>query len=218
MPGGLLAHSPPPVGGLVSYALAPPPLPPKIPCGGGGRGGPPKRREERSPNDRSPPGVGGNRRAFLGGLPTGAGGGGGGGHIHCDRSWRCGLYDTVPFPVPAPGALCTGSPGAGRDELEGKGPQKGAQQRLDRRLQGVAKAVGAGYCRLQMPLRLALAVRGTVAGHRLGALEGGGGGLYLTPLAMHAWGPRGAHPLLYVCPRVDPHTFAASNQPAGVEG
>ena len=27
-----------------------------------------------------------------------------------------------------------------------------------------------------MPLRLALGVRGTVAGHRLGALEGGGGG------------------------------------------
>ena len=34
-----------------------------------------------------------------------------------------------------------------------------------------AKAVGGGYCRLQMPLRLALGVRGTVAGHRLGALE-----------------------------------------------
>ena len=36
--------------------------------------------------------------------------------------------------------------------------------------------MGGGYCRLQMPLRLALGVRGTVAGHRLGALEGGGGG------------------------------------------
>ena len=35
------------------------------------------------------------------------------------------------------------------------------------------KRLGGGYCRLQMPLRLALAVRGTVAGHRLGALEGG---------------------------------------------
>ena len=32
--------------------------------------------------------------------------------------------------------------------------------------------VGGGYCRLQMPLRLALAVRKTVAGHKLGALEG----------------------------------------------
>ena len=44
-----------------------------------------------------------------------------------------------------------------------------------RRLEEVAKAVGGGYCRLQMPLKLALAVRGTVAGRRLDALEGGGG-------------------------------------------
>ena len=36
--------------------------------------------------------------------------------------------------------------------------------------------MGGGYCRLQMPPRLALGVRGTVAGRRLGALEGGGGG------------------------------------------
>ena len=46
-----------------------------------------------------------------------------------------------------------------------------------------AKAVGGGYCRLHMPLKLALAVRGTVAGHRLGSLEGGGG--YLPPFPMH---------------------------------
>ena len=46
----------------------------------------------------------------------------------------------------------------------------------------VVKAVGGGRCRLQMPLRPALAVRGTVAGHRLGALEGGGeGGRLPTP-------------------------------------
>ena len=31
-----------------------------------------------------------------------------------------------------------------------------------------------GYCRLPVPLKLALSVRGTVAGHRLGALGGGG--------------------------------------------
>ena len=36
--------------------------------------------------------------------------------------------------------------------------------------------MGGGYCRLQMPLKLALAVRGTVAGRRLGALERGVGG------------------------------------------
>ena len=35
------------------------------------------------------------------------------------------------------------------------------------------KIIGDGYCRLQMALRLALGVRGTVAGHRLGALDGG---------------------------------------------
>ena len=39
----------------------------------------------------------------------------------------------------------------------------------------MAKAVGGGYCRLQTPLRLALGVRGTVAGRRLGALQGGAG-------------------------------------------
>ena len=42
-------------------------------------------------------------------------------------------------------------------------------------MEEVAKAVGGGYRRLQMPLKLALGVRGTVAGHRLGALEGEGG-------------------------------------------
>ena len=44
----------------------------------------------------------------------------------------------------------------------------------NRQLEEVAKAVRGGYCRLQMPLKLALAVRETVAGHGLGALEGGG--------------------------------------------
>ena len=64
----------------------------------------------------------------------------------------------------------------GSHALEGKGPQRRPQKRLDRRLAAVVRAVRGGYCRLQMPLRLALGVRGTVAGHRLGALEGGGGG------------------------------------------
>ena len=69
-----------------------------------------------------------------------------------------------PWPCPQP-----------RDALEGRAPQRRPQRRLDRRLEEVAKAVGGRYCPLQMPLRLALGVRGTVAGHRLGALEGGGG-------------------------------------------
>ena len=59
--------------------------------------------------------------------------------------------------------------GPNRGASEGEGPQR----RLDRRLEEVAKVIGGGYCRLQMPLSLALAVRGTVAGRRLGALEGG---------------------------------------------
>ena len=58
-----------------------------------------------------------------------------------------------------------------RDAVEGQGPQR----RLGRRLEEVAEAVGGGYCRLPMPLKLALGVRETVAGCRLGALEGGGG-------------------------------------------
>ena len=61
------------------------------------------------------------------------------------------------------------------NELEGKGPKRRPQKRSDRRLEEVAKAVGGGYCRLQMPLKPALGVRGTVAGHRRGALEGAGG-------------------------------------------
>ena len=61
---------------------------------------------------------------------------------------------------------------AGRDALEGKG---WPQRRFGRRLEEVAKAVGGGYCRLHMPLKLALGVRDTVPGRRLGALEGGGG-------------------------------------------
>ena len=49
--------------------------------------------------------------------------------------------------------------------------------------EAVGQAVGGGYCRLQMPLKPALAVRETVAGHRLGALEG-----VPPPLPMHPWG------------------------------
>ena len=54
-------------------------------------------------------------------------------------------------------------------------PYPWPQRRLGRRLEEVAKAVGGGYRRLRVPLTLALGVRETVAGHRLGALEGGGG-------------------------------------------
>ena len=75
-------------------------------------------------------------------------------------------------PIHTPWGYCMSR--RGRDASQGKGPHRRPQRRLDRRLEEVAKAVGGGYCRLQMPLRPALGVRGTVAGRRLGALEGGG--------------------------------------------
>ena len=48
--------------------------------------------------------------------------------------------------------------------------------------------MGGGYCRLQMPLRLALGVRDTVAGQRLGALEGVGGLLPCNASLGTGWG------------------------------
>ena len=61
-----------------------------------------------------------------------------------------------------------------RDALDGEAPQKRPQRWLDRRLEEVAKAVEGGYCRLQIQLNPALAVKEPVAGHRLGTREGGG--------------------------------------------
>ena len=76
---------------------------------------------------------------------------------------------------PHPPQTATPPPPSPRDAQEGKGPQRRPPRRLGRRLKEVAKAVGGGYCRLQIPLKRALGVRETVAGHRLGALEAGGG-------------------------------------------
>ena len=71
------------------------------------------------------------------------------------------------------------------DALKGKGPQRRPQKRLDRRrLEEVVQAVVRGYCRLQMPLKLALGLRETVAGHGLGALGGSG---VPPPVPMHPW-------------------------------
>ena len=47
--------------------------------------------------------------------------------------------------------------------------------------QAVAEAIGGSYCWLCVPLKLALAVRETVAGRWLGTLGGGGG------VPMHPW-------------------------------
>ena len=74
--------------------------------------------------------------------------------------------------------------GGGGDALEGKGSQGRFQKRFDGRLEEVAEAVGGGYYRLQMPLKLAFAVRETVAGRRLGVLKWGG---VPPPLPMHPW-------------------------------
>ena len=52
-----------------------------------------------------------------------------------------------------------------RDALDGKGPWRRPQKWLGRRLEEVTKAVGGGYCRLQMPLKA-----GTC--HQGAALEG----------------------------------------------
>ena len=86
-----------------------------------------------------------------------------------------------------------------RYALEGKGPQRRLGRRLGRRLEEVARAVGGGYCRLQMPLRLALGVRGTVAGHRLGAREEGG---VPPPLLMHPCSPPPPASPLRLCAEV----------------
>ena len=58
-----------------------------------------------------------------------------------------------------------------RDALEGKEPQRRPQKRFGRQLEEVAKGVGGGYCRLQMPLT-------------------GGGGLCTRAIAQRSFAPR----------------------------
>ena len=59
--------------------------------------------------------------------------------------------------------MITAGRGGGGQGMHQKGRDHrgGPQRRLNRRLEEVAKAVGGGYCRLQMLLRLAFAVRET---------------------------------------------------------
>ena len=96
----------------------------------------------------------------------------------------------------------------GSDALEGNGPQRRLQRRLDRRLEEVAKAFGGGYCRLQMPFKLAPALRETVAG-RPGRVGGGGA----PPLPKHPWSggsgsPSGMHQLCSAFPGIWPYRGA----------
>ena len=55
------------------------------------------------------------------------------------------------------------SPGR-MDAFEGKGPHKRPKTPLNGQLEEVAQAVGGGYCRSQMSLKLPLAVRETHGG------------------------------------------------------
>ena len=52
-----------------------------------------------------------------------------------------------------------------------EGASEAAPEAMRQAVEGGCQSGWGGYCRLQMPLRLALGVRGTVAGHRLGALD-----------------------------------------------
>ena len=72
-----------------------------------------------------------------------------------------------------------------------EGTSERPQRRLGRRLEEVAEALGGSYFRLQIPLTLALGVRGTVAGHRLGTLERGGGASNASLFTSHL--PGGCH-------------------------
>ena len=62
-----------------------------------------------------------------------------------------------------------------RDALEREGTSEAVPEAVGQAVGGGCQSGWeGGYCRLQMPLRPALGVRGTVAGLRLGALEGAG--------------------------------------------
>ena len=64
-----------------------------------------------------------------------------------------------------------------RMHWKGKGPQMRFQKRSDRRLEEVAKAVGGRYCRLQMPLSLAVAIGGGGEWLHIGWAPGREGGV-----------------------------------------
>ena len=112
------------------------------------------------------------------------------------RSARNGHCGAPPSPVacPLPRLPQTGLPSKGSD-LKGS-PRRGWLGGWRR----LPKAAG-GYCRLQIPSKLALAARGTVAGHRLGTLGGASDASLASDRAMAAKQPTCNH----ACPRASVH-------------
>ena len=108
--------------------------------------------------------------------------GGGGGEGVCGREGG----GFAPPPPPSPWYLIIlkkpwlgpwgvgGGGGGGAECMRMEGTSEAAPETVRQALGGGCQSGWGGCCRLQMPLSLVLGVRGTVAGHRLGALEGGG--------------------------------------------
>ena len=132
---------------------------------------PPRRKRSRSRSYDAPPR---NTRRRSASYDERGGG---------DR-WRRQVFHVVEGLGAGHGVLLS----AGQGCIRREGASEAAPEAVRRAVGAVAKAVGGGYRRLQMPLKLAFAVRETVAGRRLGALDGGGGGRgYLPPLPTHPW-------------------------------
>ena len=94
--------------------------------------------------------------------------------------------------------------GISRGALEGEGPQRRPQQRLGRRLEEVAKAVGGGYCRLLNAVEPGAWRQGDSGW----APWSGGGGGTAPPFQCISWGP-GRSRLLSPPPRAAaPHPLA----------
>ena len=70
-------------------------------------------------------------------------------------------YPVLAFSIILAGGEQGGGGGAARMHWKGRQLQRQPHRRFNKRLEEVAKSVGGGYCRLQMPLKLALAVRET---------------------------------------------------------
>ena len=103
------------------------------------------------------------------------------------------VHVNVPMQPPTRGFSTHGGGGLPQRLPKAEGVEQGCIRRAgtaEAAPEAARQAVGgdcqSGWGRLQMPLRLALAVRETVAGHKLGALEQVGG--LPPPLLMHPLG------------------------------